>query len=145
MGLIRTAYMQWKSLRFPWRRDVFRGTDLDGNMYFERAFKVGSRRTRRHVMYKENFAVSEFRDDRIPVQWQAWMRHTRVEAPAVTELLADIERRRRMDANVRMLQEQEELKAIGDSRQKTFQTSAPGEDYQPEGWAQSDTPTRRGQ
>ncbi|ORX67842.1 hypothetical protein DL89DRAFT_210062, partial [Linderina pennispora] len=107
-GIIRTAYMQWKSLRFPWRRDVFRGMDLEGNMYFERAFNVGSRRTRRHVMYRERFAVSEFRDDRIPVQWQAWMRHTRIDAPTAEELLADIERRQQMDMNVRMLQEREQ-------------------------------------
>ncbi|KAJ2007171.1 hypothetical protein H4R26_000937 [Coemansia thaxteri] len=99
MGLIRQAYLQWKALRLPWRKDVLAGTDLDGNLYFERAARA-AQRTRRHVLYRKNISVADYTDQLIPVQWQAWMRHTRSHPPTITELLSDVERRQRLAESV---------------------------------------------
>ncbi|KAJ2722099.1 hypothetical protein GGI07_003541 [Coemansia sp. Benny D115] len=141
-------------MALPWRKDVFKGADLDGNMYFER-FTRNSSRPRRHVVYKENINVSQYSDELIPVQWQAWMRHTREEPPSETELLQDIRRRELLAENVRRLKLQEletkkrqqiegagpvldqEKKANQSSR---FQKSTPGESYQPEGWVPGSGP-----
>ncbi|KAK7676775.1 hypothetical protein QCA50_020243 [Cerrena zonata] len=41
---------------------------------------------------------------RLPVQWTAWLSHTRPHAPTYEELLADIERRRRLLQNVAMIE-----------------------------------------
>ncbi|KAI8322461.1 hypothetical protein GQ54DRAFT_259952 [Martensiomyces pterosporus] len=143
MGIFRQAYMQWKALRLPWRKDTLAGTDLAGNLYFER-FVKGAYRSRRHVIYQKDFAISDFTDDIIPVQWQAWMRHTRNDPPTIRELLQDIERRERMAENVRLLAERETqdfAKAIGGAppskQQQAFQKTAPGESFQPEDWAPS--------
>ncbi|KAJ1836318.1 hypothetical protein LPJ73_007647 [Coemansia sp. RSA 2703] len=128
--------MSWKSVRLPWRRDMFRGMDLDGNMYFER-FMPSSSRTRRHVLYKQNLKVSDYNDSIIPVQWQAWMRHTRDNPPTTTELIQDIQRRERLATNVRKLAALETkthpVHII--APQEQFQKTAPGQSYQPEQWA----------
>ncbi|KAJ2786787.1 hypothetical protein GGI15_001242 [Coemansia interrupta] len=136
MGVLRNLYMGWKSLRLPWRRDRFQGLDLDGNMYFER-FMPSSSRTRRHVVYRRNLTVSEYNDNIIPVQWQAWMRHTREQPPTTAELIQDIHRRERLAINVRKLAA---LESKADpvhriASREQFQKAAPGESYQPEQWA----------
>ncbi|KAJ2637590.1 hypothetical protein GGF40_002246 [Coemansia sp. RSA 1286] len=151
MGFVRNAYLMWKSFRLPWRSDVLKGLDLDGNLYFERHVR-GASRTRRHVVYKKYLTVSEYSDDIIPVQWQAWMRHTREQPPTAQELIQDIQRRERLAENVRRLaaleqeQKNEQAQAIeeGHRPQKhspdRFQKNTPGEQYQPEEWAPSSSP-----
>ncbi|KAJ2788774.1 hypothetical protein H4R20_007306 [Coemansia guatemalensis] len=137
MTLIRTVFMWWKALRLPWRKDVLAGTDLDGNLYFERLAR-GAYRSRRHVLYRKNISVDEYSDKTIPVQWQAWMRHTRDQAPTVAELIQDMRRQERVAENVQRL-------ALSDARiakntpapgreQQQFQKSAPGQGFSPEGW-----------
>ncbi|KAJ2253819.1 hypothetical protein GGI13_002495 [Coemansia sp. RSA 455] len=147
MGAIRQAYMMWKALRLPWRRDVLAGVDLDGNLYFERSVP-SAQRTRRHVMYKKNINVAEYNDQIIPIQWQAWMRHTRSQPPTIQELLHDVERRRRMAENVHRLATKGMSRAVAgpeavDTAQNSrsqpppttaSKTSAPGESFEPEGW-----------
>ncbi|KAJ2338164.1 hypothetical protein GGF43_006942, partial [Coemansia sp. RSA 2618] len=121
--------------------DVFAGADLEGNLYFERIGR-STYRSRRHVIYREDFAISEFSDKKIPVQWQAWMRHTRDEPPTIADLIQDIQRQKRIAANVQKLAENEarvagsiESKAAAaQTQQPQFQKSAPGESYQPENW-----------
>ncbi|KAJ2897194.1 hypothetical protein IWW38_001801 [Coemansia aciculifera] len=138
MGVIRQAYLTWKALRLPWRRDVLAGADLDGNLYFERSPQAGAQRTRRHVIYKRNIDVAEYNDQIIPIQWQAWMRHTRSQPPTIQELLRDVERRRRMAENVHQLTAKDKRRtgAIAEpAAQKTY--SPPGEAFAPDGW----TPT----
>ncbi|KAJ2115483.1 hypothetical protein IW146_002279 [Coemansia sp. RSA 922] len=148
MGAIRQAYMMWKALRLPWRRDVLAGVDLDGNLYFERSVR-SAQRTRRHVVYKKNINVAEYNDQIIPIQWQAWMRHTRSQPPTIQELLHDVERRRRMAENVHRLATKGMSRAVAgpeavDTAQNSrsqppppppaSKTSAPGESFEPEGW-----------
>ncbi|KAJ2808103.1 hypothetical protein H4S07_003466 [Coemansia furcata] len=148
MGPIRQAYMMWKALRLPWRRDVLAGVDLDGNLYFERS-APSAQRTRRHVLYKKNITVSEYNDQIIPIQWQAWMRHTRSQPPTIQELLHDVERRRRMAENVHSLAAKEKNRTSAVSGPEAVdipqnsrsqpqttvsKTSAPGETFEPEGW-----------
>ncbi|KAJ1646267.1 hypothetical protein LPJ64_002237 [Coemansia asiatica] len=160
MGVLRNAYMLWKSLRLPWRSEVFRGWDLERNMYFERYVRSSSR-TRRRVVYSKHLTVSEYRDDIIPVQWQAWMRHTREQPPTVQELIQDVQRRKRLAENVRKLvaleQEQEQEQEQKGKEQahavqegphspkrvspERFQKVTPGEQYQPEEWTPSSLPS----
>ncbi|KAJ1798576.1 hypothetical protein LPJ59_002408 [Coemansia sp. RSA 2399] len=101
-------------------------------------------------MYGKHITVSEFRDDIIPVQWQAWMRHTRETPPTADELLADIQRRKRLVQNVRLLAEKEVAErlavehpgaseaTVDNNREQpghqAFQKTAPGESYQPGAW-----------
>ncbi|KAJ2083459.1 hypothetical protein H4R24_000839 [Coemansia sp. RSA 988] len=144
MAFFRPVYLWWKALRLPWRKDVLAGTDLDGNLYFERLVR-GAYRSRRQVLYRKNITVGEYNDKIIPVQWQAWMRHTRIQAPTVAELIQDIRRQERVAGNVQRL-------ALNDTRvstsstknapaqsrkQQQFQKSAPGQGYSPEGWQPS--------
>ncbi|KAJ1730727.1 hypothetical protein LPJ61_002868 [Coemansia biformis] len=143
MGLVWRLYMQWKALRLPWRRDVLAGADFDGNMYFER-FVRGAHRPRRLVVYRERLPLSEYSDTTIPVQWQAWMRHTRAQPPALAELAEDARRRERVAANVEKLARaeasvagpSESAPALGprEQHQQLFQKAAPGERFQPENW-----------
>ncbi|KAJ1887556.1 hypothetical protein LPJ71_008722 [Coemansia sp. S17] len=138
----------WKALRLPWRRDVLAGVDLDGNLYFERSVR-SAQRTRRHVVYKKNINVAEYNDQIIPIQWQAWMRHTRSQPPTIQELLHDVERRRRMAENVHRLATKGMSRAVAgpeavDTAQNSrsqppppptaSKPSAPGESFEPEGW-----------
>ncbi|KAJ1837863.1 hypothetical protein LPJ70_005686 [Coemansia sp. RSA 2708] len=150
MGLFRNVYLRWKALRLPWRSDVYVGSDLEGNLYFERIVR-GACRSRRHVVYRKNLAVSDYSDKVIPVQWQAWMRHTRAQAPTVAELIQDIRRQERIAVNVRQLAANEARAAgsIAGSAQAAppnpaapnpavpqprHQKSAPGEGFQPARW-----------
>ncbi|KAJ2018486.1 hypothetical protein GGI14_002258 [Coemansia sp. S680] len=175
MGAIRQAYMMWKALRLPWRRDVLAGVDLDGNLYFERSVRSAQRtrrhvvykkninvadaqRTRRHVVYKKNINVAEYNDQLIPIQWQAWMRHTRSQPPTIQELLHDVERRRRLAENVHRLATKGMSRAVAgpeavDTAQNSrsqpppppptaSKTSAPGESFEPEGWKPDSANTR---
>ncbi|KAJ1893142.1 hypothetical protein LPJ66_005932 [Kickxella alabastrina] len=145
MGVVRNIYLSWKALRFPWRKDVFKGSDLEGNLYFER-MSQSTVRPRRVVVYRENFAISDYKDDIIPVQWQAWMRHTRDQPPSIGELVQEIQRRKRLAENVRILdlarKQSQDMPELADQSEKkeqpiAFQKSAPGESYQPEGWTPS--------
>ncbi|KAJ2451267.1 hypothetical protein EV183_003721 [Coemansia sp. RSA 2336] len=133
MGLLRSVYLQWKALRLPWRKEIFAGSDLDGNMYFERFVRSASR-TRRRVVYHKDLGVSEYSDKIIPVQWQAWMRHTRQQPPTVSELLQDIQRRERIAANVQKLAENSSCNPNRSlpAHQPQPQNSAPGQKFQPE-------------
>ncbi|KAJ1564656.1 hypothetical protein HK405_014292, partial [Cladochytrium tenue] len=69
----------------PWREGRLAGQDLDGNLYWEAA----SRRpagdlTRRWIEYADGRAdPARFDADRLPVQWLAWLRHTRGDAPTI--------------------------------------------------------------
>ncbi|KAJ2508957.1 hypothetical protein GGF44_005108 [Coemansia sp. RSA 1694] len=148
MGAIRQAYLAWKALRLPWRKDVLAGTDLDGNLYFERSLQAGAQRTRRHVIYNRNITVAEYSDQIIPIQWQAWMRHTRSQPPTIQELLRDVERRRRMAENVHRLaaKDKSRIGAVAgpeprSAAQKAY--SPPGAAFEPEDWTPTSASRRK--
>ncbi|KAJ1789806.1 hypothetical protein LPJ62_002246 [Coemansia sp. RSA 2167] len=150
MGMFRGTYLQWMKLRLPWRKDVYMGTDLDGNLYFERL--VDTYRSRRHVIYRKDLALSEYSDKVIPIQWQAWMRHTRHRIPTLDDLNQDIQRQEQIADNVQKLAAKEARLPISPedttkhahTRQPQFQKSTPGESFQPENWAPAATSSASG-
>ncbi|KAJ2745011.1 hypothetical protein GGI20_002504 [Coemansia sp. BCRC 34301] len=149
MGAIRQAYLAWKALRLPWRRDVLAGSDLDGNLYFERSPQEGAQRTRRHVVYRKNITVAEYSDKIIPTQWQAWMRHTRSNPPTIHELVRDAERRRQMAENVRRLaaKDKNQTGAVAGPEARNIAQNSylpPSEEaFKPEEWAPASASRRK--
>ncbi|OXG48012.1 hypothetical protein J010_04510 [Cryptococcus neoformans] len=69
------------------------GYDLQGNRYFEIPNPAGGR-TKRFVEYAVNRDIAEYgrADLKPPVQWKAWLSHTRTTPPTVQELEHDYER-----------------------------------------------------
>ncbi|KAI0327222.1 hypothetical protein GY45DRAFT_1327927 [Cubamyces sp. BRFM 1775] len=64
---------------------------------------------------------------RLPVQWTAWLTHTRHHPPTLEELQADLERQRRVLFNAAMIEarEREEAARIAAAQQQTVQVQAP--------------------
>ncbi|WVF67665.1 hypothetical protein IAT40_002424 [Kwoniella sp. CBS 6097] len=69
------------------------GYDLQGNRYFEIPNPAGGR-MKRFVEYKKTRDLSEYSRAELkpPVQWRAWLSHTRVEPPTLPELSTDTAR-----------------------------------------------------
>lgn len=68
----------------------FIGKDLQGNCYFEG--QLGSTgRPKRSV--EATVSHDQYTNEAIPVQWQAWLKHTRQDTPTVAELQQDEARR----------------------------------------------------
>ncbi|KAI8916106.1 hypothetical protein EDD86DRAFT_174618, partial [Gorgonomyces haynaldii] len=103
--MLRNLSNQWKMLRLPWRSTQFRGRDLEGNMYFETP-RPGMR-PRRHIEYLDGNPYNEYHPNSIPVQWMAWLRHTREDAPPLDELQLDQVRLQQLKVKVDELQEKE--------------------------------------
>ncbi|KAL1757447.1 hypothetical protein FB107DRAFT_209143 [Schizophyllum commune] len=82
------------------------GKDLDGNRYYEIPIAGRTTRTSRSVRYKskEDEYAYIARQKLLPVQWSAWLSHTRQNAPTMDELIADAERLRRLQMKVAMIE-----------------------------------------
>ncbi|KAL1695755.1 hypothetical protein GGG16DRAFT_44608 [Schizophyllum commune] len=82
------------------------GKDLDGNRYYEIPIAGRTTRTSRSVRYKskEDEYAYIARQKLLPVQWSAWLSHTRQNAPTMEELIADAERLRRLQMKVAMIE-----------------------------------------
>ncbi|KAF8843815.1 hypothetical protein BDN67DRAFT_896257 [Paxillus ammoniavirescens] len=95
-------------LRQLWRRFLkptcFVGKDLQGNKYFEYPSTVNGR-PKRTVQYKRNDDMWAYiaSGRRLPVQWNAWLTHTRHNPPTIEELQADLARQRRVEINAAIL------------------------------------------
>ncbi|KAI0806200.1 hypothetical protein BC629DRAFT_1151798 [Irpex lacteus] len=77
----------WNRLRSP-RSCV--GKDLEGNKYFEYPNPNDNfGRTKRVVKYRHGYDMWTYiaGKRRLPVQWTAWLTHTRVHAPTIEERL----------------------------------------------------------
>jgi NADH dehydrogenase [ubiquinone] 1 alpha subcomplex assembly factor 2 len=113
---IRRAWYRWKSLRLPWRKKFlvgkyselhqpsnydqahhFLGLDLNGNTYWEfyDVINSGQGRMRRMVQLPSNVPHSDA-SAAISPAWLQWLRHTRPQAPSLTEQAQDIQRQERM-------------------------------------------------
>ncbi|KAJ2709692.1 hypothetical protein H4R19_004124 [Coemansia spiralis] len=114
--------------------NVLAGADFDGNLYFERLVP-GAYRPRRHVIYREQLPLSEYSDRTIPVQWQAWMRHTRARPPTLAELAEDTRRQEALAANVERLAARTAAPGLQAAPDKQLQQAVPGQSAQPESWA----------
>ncbi|KAL1929865.1 hypothetical protein VTP01DRAFT_1019 [Rhizomucor pusillus] len=104
----------YKANSFPWKKHVMVGWDLDGNEYWEMPDPNNpGGRWKRWVQMKDD-DIGLFEENKLPVQWQAWLRHTRYEAPTIEELLKEQRRRQLLQQRVRQLQleEQEEKKKL---------------------------------
>lgn len=55
------------------------------------------------VKWKSLSNLSDFNPKEMPIQWDAWMRHTRQHPPTIEELLKDRERQRIVQHNARVL------------------------------------------
>ncbi|KAK8854548.1 hypothetical protein IAR55_003287 [Kwoniella newhampshirensis] len=91
MSSILTAVR--RLLPFGRRPDGLVGHDLQGNRYFEIPNPAGGR-MKRFVEYRKNRDLSEYtrQELRPPVQWRAWLSHTRPTPPSLTELQTDFNR-----------------------------------------------------
>ncbi|ORZ02271.1 hypothetical protein BCR43DRAFT_509456 [Syncephalastrum racemosum] len=108
----------YKTTRFPWKKQALVGVDLNGNEYYDMPNPNHLGRWKRWVQMKEisdDHAV--FQEDQLPVQWQAWLRHTRHEAPTIQELLREQQRRLRLAEKVRQLEAIEEQRKAKPSMQ----------------------------
>ncbi|ORZ16285.1 hypothetical protein BCR42DRAFT_414728 [Absidia repens] len=92
VGLVQRLSLAYKNAKLPWKKNVLVGTDLDGNEYWEMPSPLGGR-YKRWVQMKEHDDYAVFNQNQLPVQWQAWLRHTRFEAPSIPELIQEQRRR----------------------------------------------------
>ncbi|KIJ61620.1 hypothetical protein HYDPIDRAFT_115785 [Hydnomerulius pinastri MD-312] len=92
-----------------WRRILkptyFVGKDLEGNKYFEFP-SANNGRPKRTVQYRRNDDMWAYvaSGRRLPVQWGAWLTHTRPDVPSLEELQADLARQKRVQMNVAILE-----------------------------------------
>lgn len=92
--------LRWKMLRLPWRRRVFTGTDMLGNLYWEVYNPASPRRPRRIVDTREKTLMAGM--DLHP-EWIAWLRYRRYDAPTLEELHADLRRQQLLQVNAKAL------------------------------------------
>ncbi|KAI8340060.1 hypothetical protein BC941DRAFT_239780 [Chlamydoabsidia padenii] len=151
LSLVQRLSVSYKNLKLPWKKNVLVGTDLDGNEYWEMPSPLGGR-YKRWVQMKEHDDYAVFNQNQLPVQWQAWLRHTRYEAPTISELVQEQRRRMIIQERAKKLEQeweqkkllkqkqQEEAARLEDSRQEQATTSQPtgqGDTFVPGEW----TPT----
>ncbi|KAL0085480.1 hypothetical protein J3Q64DRAFT_1743795 [Phycomyces blakesleeanus] len=82
----------YKTVRFPWKKHALVGKDLEGNEYWEMPNPLGGR-VKRWVQMKDHDDMTLLEQSHLPVQWHAWLRHTRPTPPSIQELVME-ERRK---------------------------------------------------
>jgi len=90
---------------FGWKSS-FVGRDLYGNKFYEYPSTTDDpRRTHRLVKYIDKGKITEYATGglRLPIQWSAWLTHTRRDPPSMDELMKDYERRKTLQHNTRVL------------------------------------------
>jgi NADH:ubiquinone oxidoreductase subunit len=92
-----------RKLNLPWSSKRFQGSDLDGNYYFEDASVGKGKRT---IVYADGRNhISQYNPDSIPVEWQAWLRHTRNDPPTIQELGLNLRQQELIQERVLKLKE----------------------------------------
>jgi NADH:ubiquinone oxidoreductase subunit len=87
----RRAINALRRINYPGKEMRFVGRDAHDNMYFEAATTAATRSTRagtrkRAVQLATGPApLAEYDLGALPIQWQAWLRHTRAHPPTVEE------------------------------------------------------------
>ncbi|WWC71255.1 uncharacterized protein I206_105208 [Kwoniella pini CBS 10737] len=89
------------------------GYDLQGNKYFEIPNPAGGR-MKRFVQYKKNRDLAEYSRSELkpPVQWRAWLSHTRVEPPNLEELKNDFKRQENLQPKIKAIELREKEERI---------------------------------
>ncbi|KAH8101118.1 hypothetical protein BXZ70DRAFT_934511 [Cristinia sonorae] len=102
------------------------GRDLEGNRYYE-YLNPESARSKRVVKYRRGYDMWTYvaGGKRLPVQWSAWLTHTRPHPPTLEELYADLERQRRVLAGAAMIEAREREAAATAQLAEPTQTSLP--------------------
>ncbi|KAI7868321.1 hypothetical protein BDF14DRAFT_1724905 [Spinellus fusiger] len=94
----------YKVTRFPWKKHALVGKDLDGNEYWEMPNPLGGR-VKRWVQMKEHDDMTLLDQSHLPVQWHAWLRHTRFNPPSLQELATEERRRAIIQGRASKLEE----------------------------------------
>ncbi|KAG1753641.1 uncharacterized protein EDB91DRAFT_409925 [Suillus paluster] len=99
MSIVRRL---WERILKP---SYFVGKDLEGNKYFE-CPNTDKGRSKRTVKYRKNEDMWAYvaSGRRLPVQWSAWLTHTRPIPPTIEELQADLARQQRVKINAAILE-----------------------------------------
>ncbi|KIK68531.1 hypothetical protein GYMLUDRAFT_35970 [Collybiopsis luxurians FD-317 M1] len=97
----------WRRIRHP---SGFVGQDLQGNSYYERANPLngaGYSRPKRSVKYRRPDDMWNYigGSKRLPIQWSAWLAHTRANPPTIQELQVDLLRQQRVQQSAALIEE----------------------------------------
>ncbi|EIE87510.1 hypothetical protein G6F46_000563 [Rhizopus delemar] len=152
-GLLGKLSLAYKTNRFPWKKHALVGYDLAGNEYWDCPNPLGGR-MKRWVQMKEteNNDATIFNQNLLPVQWQAWLRHTRQQPPSIVELVQEEKRREIVLQRAKALDEEweqrklqieeererervlEEVKKDEKVQPKTTEPSGQGDTFTPGEW-----------
>ncbi|KAI0166498.1 hypothetical protein GGR57DRAFT_496761 [Xylariaceae sp. FL1272] len=96
----RKYWLQWKSLRLPWRKRFLVGLDLQGNTYWEFRMARGDDHLkpnappfRRIIHYPRS---THYSDVKVPPDWHQWLRYQREHPPTMQEQSAERARQERI-------------------------------------------------
>ncbi|PCH35238.1 hypothetical protein WOLCODRAFT_80132 [Wolfiporia cocos MD-104 SS10] len=91
----------WQQLRAP---RYYVGRDLEGTAIAATLKHPG--RTKRVVKYHQGVDMLDYvgGSRRLPIQWTSWLTHTRSHPPGLEELHADLERQKRVQYNVAVIE-----------------------------------------
>ncbi|KAI8326956.1 hypothetical protein EDC96DRAFT_544852 [Choanephora cucurbitarum] len=112
-SLIQRLSLNYKTSRFPWKKHALIGYDLQGNEYWDCPNPLGGR-MKRWVQLAEvgNNDHTVFHQNKLPVQWQAWLRHTRNTVPTMEELVLDEKRKALIQGRAKALDQEWEEKKL---------------------------------
>jgi NADH dehydrogenase [ubiquinone] 1 alpha subcomplex assembly factor 2 len=86
-----------KTMNLPFKSKIYVAKDLQGNRYFEDG-------RRRIIEYQDGRNhPSQYYPDTIPLEFQAWLRHTRADAPTLEELQRNQEYKNTVQQNIKEL------------------------------------------
>ncbi|KAJ3895313.1 hypothetical protein GG344DRAFT_86017 [Lentinula edodes] len=106
LSLFRTI---WRNL---WHPTGFVGRDLEGSRLFFRSSEsnplksAGYARSKRSVKYRNPDDMWKYigGSNRLPIQWSAWLAHTRPNPPSIQELQMDFIRQQRVQHNAALIE-----------------------------------------
>ncbi|CAA7270218.1 unnamed protein product [Cyclocybe aegerita] len=101
----------WNTVKNPAVRFV--GRDLEGNRFYESRSLIDPNRPRRTIEYHdpENSWQYIGGGKRLPIQWSAWLTHTRRNPPTIQELQVDSTRMQRLAENVARIEARDRAEA----------------------------------
>ena len=100
-----------RKLNLPWSSKLFRGSDLNGNLYFEDTSVGKGKRTISYADGRNH--ISQYDPHSIPIEWQAWLRHTRRDPPTIQELNSNLMQQLSIKEKVLKIKEEENKNLLG--------------------------------